>query len=196
MAPDRRRRLIRVAAEEFAGAGYEHASLNVIIRRCGMSKSSFYHVISSKQELFDRVVRDLAAELAERIRIPAPEELAGPAFWPGIEALFARLLEAAAEDEAMVALGRMLYGPGAADEPATGATWTAVEDWIAAALRVGRGSGVVRDDLPPTLQRRLIFAVLRAMDEWSLTDPDAVDAPEALAGAQYDAIKRLLAVRD
>ena len=83
--------------------------------------------------------------------------------------------------------------PGASDEPVTGATWSAVEGWIDAALRVGRESGAVRDDLPSPLQRRLVFAVLRAMDEWSLT---ATDADEALAAAQYDAIQRLLAVRD
>ncbi|WP_217428038.1 TetR/AcrR family transcriptional regulator [Microlunatus speluncae] len=191
MAPERRRRLIRVAAEEFAGAGYDRASLNVIIKRCGLSKSSFYHVIASKQELFDRVVRDLAAELVERIRIPAPEELSGDAFWPGVDAIFARLLEAAGEDQALVALGRMLYGPGAADEQVTSATWSAVEGWIDAALLVGRDSGAVRDDLPSALQRRLVFAVLRAMDEWSLTQPDVADL-ESLARAQYEAIRRLL----
>jgi hypothetical protein len=41
MAPDRWDRLLRAAAQEFAQAGYEHASLNRVIRACGMSKSSF-----------------------------------------------------------------------------------------------------------------------------------------------------------
>lgn len=192
MTPERQRLLIRVAAEEFASAGYRGASLNAIIRRCGLSKSSFYYVVPGKRELYDLVIRELSADLAGRIRIPRPDELAGPAFWPELEALFGRLLEAAAEDEGSTALGRMIYGPGPG-ETAAGATWSGIERWIGDVLRAGRESGAVRDDLPPDLQRRLVFAVLRAMDEWSLTeaDPAAVDL-DLLVRAQYDAIRRLL----
>ena len=56
MAPDRWDRLLRAAADEFAQAGYEQASLNRIIRACGMSKSSFYHYVDSKEQLFERVL--------------------------------------------------------------------------------------------------------------------------------------------
>lgn len=190
MTPERRHRLIRAAAAEFASAGYQGASLNAIIRRCGLSKSSFYYVVPGKRELYDLVIRELSAELAERIRIPRPEELAGPAFWPELAALFDRLLAAAAEDEGSTALGRMIYGPGPDD--AAGTTWTGIEGWIGEVLRVGRESGAVRTDLPPALQRRLVFAVLRAMDEWSLTEVDPGTDLDALTRAQYDAIRRLL----
>ncbi|GAB3765486.1 TetR/AcrR family transcriptional regulator [Microlunatus parietis] len=190
MSPERQRRLIRVAATEFAAAGYQGASLNAIIRRCGLSKSSFYYVVPGKRELYDLVIRELSADLAGRIRIPRPEELAGPAFWPELAALFDRLIAAAAEDEGSTALGRMIYGPG--PDEAAGATWTGIEGWIGEALRVGRESGAVRDDLPPALQRRLVFAVLRAMDEWSLTEVEPGTDLGALARAQYDAIRRLL----
>ena len=36
-------------------AGYERASLNRIVKSCGLSKSSFYHFVASKQELFGLV---------------------------------------------------------------------------------------------------------------------------------------------
>ncbi|MFC7619999.1 TetR/AcrR family transcriptional regulator [Microlunatus sp. GCM10028923] len=193
MTPERQRGLIRVAAAEFASAGYQGASLNAIIRRCGLSKSSFYYVVPGKRELYDLVIRELSADLAGRIRIPRPEDLAGPAFWPELEALFDRLLAAAAEDEGSTALGRMIYGPGPGPGEAAGTTWTGIEGWIGEVLRVGRESGEVRDDLPPALQRRLVFAVLRAMDEWSLTEADPGSTElGTVARAQYDAIRRLL----
>src|SRR5690625_6558639 len=47
-----------------------------------MSKSSFYHLLSSKQELYQLAVADLAAEVAADLHPPAPETFAGSAFWP------------------------------------------------------------------------------------------------------------------
>lgn len=58
MTPQRYRKLLAAAAGEFAAHGFEQASLNTVIRACGMSKSSFYHYFDSKKALFDRVVEE------------------------------------------------------------------------------------------------------------------------------------------
>ena len=58
--PERHRLLFETAAREFAAHGFENASLNAIIRACGLSKSSFYHFFASKEALFDRVVVTIA----------------------------------------------------------------------------------------------------------------------------------------
>ncbi|KWX66632.1 TetR/AcrR family transcriptional regulator [Mycobacterium sp. NAZ190054] len=196
MTADRRRRLIEVAAAEFAGQGYENASLNTIIALCPMSKSSFYYLFESKADLFDFVVTELLTVLARTVTVPAPQEFAGGAFWERVEALFAGMARAAEHDESLVDLGRMFYS--AAPEGARGtvsSTVDAARDWVQEVLRVGRDTGAVRDDLPESLQCELTFGLLQIFDRWSVNHLDARDAAAArdLTAAQFAALKRLLA---
>jgi AcrR family transcriptional regulator len=67
LPPRRRETLLATAAREFAGAGYQRASLNRIIRSCRMSKSSFYHYFDSKEALLDAVVERIAEQGAARV---------------------------------------------------------------------------------------------------------------------------------
>ncbi|MGH3660115.1 MAG: TetR/AcrR family transcriptional regulator, partial [Micromonosporaceae bacterium] len=76
LPPERRRNLLDTAAREFARSGFERASLNRIIRVCGMSKSSFYHYFTSKDALFDAVIAEVGAILVAEFALPAPEDLA------------------------------------------------------------------------------------------------------------------------
>lgn len=196
MSPDRRRLLVQTAAAEFATAGYEQASLNKIIKACGLSKSSFYHMIDSKRALFELVVQDLTEQVAATIDLPEPQSFAGSRFWSHIEDLLAQLTAVAETNEALTALGRMFYLPGIPDEDgaAVPTAQASIESWVRSVLEVGRASGVVREDLPVSLQGRLVFAVLQALDEWTVTHLDDLapeDFPE-IVGAQLGAIRRLL----
>ena len=197
MAPERWRLLLATAAREFAAVGYEQASLNRIIRACGMSKSSFYHYVRSKQELFETVVEHIARSLARELVIPAPEEFADADFWSTADQMFQRLLALARREPLFTDLGRMCYLPGApaGEDSAVGATLTAIEDWIERTLAAGRSVGAIRDDLPAALQRQITIAVLRAFDEWMVRHQAELDevAVDRLARAQFDAVNRLLA---
>ncbi|WP_165436113.1 TetR/AcrR family transcriptional regulator [Amycolatopsis suaedae] len=171
----RRRSLVVNAAREFASAGYDAASLNRVLAECGMSKSSFYYVLSSKRELFELVVRELSRSVLDRVEIPAPGDFARERFWPAVDALLARLGSLAADDEDFRLLGRMFYLSGAPGDPVAGAM-AAIGEWLAGVLAVGRATGAVRDDLPAPLQARLVFAVLRTMDEWGVENAAATEA--------------------
>lgn len=196
MPADRRSRLIREGAAEFSSQGFANASLNRIIERCGMSKSSFYYLFESKEEFHDFVVAQLLAELAAVIRVPAATDFAHGDFWLRVEALFDELTRAATGDRAHLEVGRMFYS--AAPEAARGAvsaTLTAAREWVQDVLRVGRRRGAVRDDLPESLQCQLTFGVLQIFDEWSVSNLAGHDGTEAqaLAGAQFATLRRLLA---
>lgn len=196
MPPERRRLLVETAAREFAAAGYEQASLNRIIRSCGLSKSSFYHYVRSKQDLFELVVTDIGRELVAAVTPPAPAELAGPDFWAQVGRLLDRLVLASRERR-FTDLGRLCYLPGApADaDSAPARALAAAEAWLHEALAVGRACGAVRDDLPPALQSLLTVAVLRTFDEWTLHHHDELDPAERerIPHAELDALRRLLA---
>lgn len=190
---------------EFSAAGFRAASLNAIIQSVGMSKSSFYHVIDSKADLFEQVLASLAERVAERLRPPGPESFAGPAFWDGIDDFVGRFAELAATDADLAGLGRMFYLSDApdADDPSSDAAGARpalladVRDWVDAVLAVGRRGGHIAETLPLDLQRHLVFAVVRAMDEWSVAHlaelgPQAV---RQLATAQAEALRGLLEPR-
>lgn len=195
MPVERRRQLVRTAAAEFAAAGYDRASLNRIIQACGLSKSSFYHYVSSKEQLFGLVVADLSGTLIDQVDIPSPEEFA-QGFWGTVEQLFDRLMVTLQTDEAYAALGRMFYltdVPEDADS-AVGRALASVESWVQRVLEAGRNAGSVRTDLPVALQAQLLFAVLRALDEWSVRELDSIP-PEQLPGivaAQKGVLRRML----
>src|SRR5690625_7553482 len=74
-----------------------------------MSKSSFYHLLSSKQELYQLAVADLAAEVAADLHPPAPETFAGSAFWPRAGELVEQLTAVLVGNEDALLLGRMVY---------------------------------------------------------------------------------------
>lgn len=99
--------------------------------------------------------------------------------------------------EAYAALGRIFYLSGApeADGSAVSQALASVESWVQAVLDVGRRTGAVRADLPVGLQSRLVFAVLRALDEWAVQNLDTIAAEQwpQLMGAQKTAVRRLLA---
>lgn len=205
MPTARRAALEAAAVAEFSAAGFRGASLNAIIQSVGMSKSSFYHVIDSKADLFEQVVASLAERVAERLRPPDPDSFAGPTFWDGIDDFVARFAELAATDADLAGLGRMFYLSDAPDavDPSSDAAGARpalladVRDWVDTVLAVGRRGGDITGTLPLDLQRHLVFAVVRAMDEWSVAHlaelgPQAV---RQLATAQSEALRGLLEPR-
>lgn len=193
----REHELLATAAREFATAGFEHASLNAVIRACGMSKSSFYHRFDSKQALFDRVVDEAAAALAHELAAPDPAALAGPDFWPRLEAFVTHAVAALAKPAWYADLGKLFYLPDVSAErsAAMRRLLAGVDGWVQAVLKAGRSCGAVRDDLPASLQAELAFAMLQAMDRWSVAHMDDMKPAQRrrMASAQLDTLRRLLA---
>jgi AcrR family transcriptional regulator len=195
MDPAKRRRLVEVAAAEFASQDYENTSLNRIIDGCDMSKSSFYYVLDSKAELFEFVVRELVDIVADTIEIPKPEEFAGPEFWPRLQAFFADLVVASQTHESFLTLGRMFYSKSpSAQQGTVDDTMAAVRTWVDEVLQVGRAADVVRTDLPQPWQAGLAFGIIAVFDEWTVAHYEEIPPGElaALADAQFATIRRLL----
>ncbi|HXD35358.1 MAG TPA: hypothetical protein VN624_01815 [Rhodanobacter sp.] len=129
--------------------------------------------------------------------MPAPAELGGNRFWDRIAALLARLLAISAQQAWYIDAGKLFHLPDApvAQSPALQQALARSAQWLDEVLAIGRDCGAVRDDLPASLQGELVFAVLQAMDRWSLQHMDALDAGsrQQLADRQLDCVRRLLA---
>lgn len=201
LTPERRVALTEATVAEFMRSGYEAASLNRIIRDAGMSKSSFYHFVGSKSELFDAVVRMLIADVRAQWTPPAPSEFGARAFWRRVDALLEDFAAAAAAP-ALQHLARIFYLPADGVPAAAGVSGgargellDAVRSWVQAVLSAGRESGQVRDDIPLELQADVTFAVLRAIDEWVVAEhaADADGRAAVAASAPASLLHRLLA---
>ncbi|ODQ88940.1 hypothetical protein BHQ18_17080 [Mycolicibacterium flavescens] len=194
MPAERRRHLVEVATAEFSSAGYESASLNRIIEQCGMSKSSFYYVLSSKAQLYEFVVDELLADVKEIFPVVAPGEFSGDQFWDQLQGYYAAVVRVLEREPRFLLLGRMFYLP-APEAAAVGGVLDAVRDWVRDVLRVGRGCGAVRTDLPESLQGELVFRILQVFDQWTVHHYDDITAAARtdLADAQFATIRRTLA---
>lgn len=57
MDPEKRKRLINAALEEFGENVYEKASTNAIVKKAGISKGLLYHYFKNKEELYNYLVK-------------------------------------------------------------------------------------------------------------------------------------------
>lgn len=153
--------------------------------------------LGSKEALFDAVVTEGGAALVAALEVPDPAAFADGDFWGRARRLLDRVVALGQREPWFTDLGRVFYLDDAPGGPGTalGRALAAVDAWLERALAAGRASRAVRDDLPTSLQRQLTFAVLRAMDDWSLRHLEDLDPAQRrrLAEAQFDAIRRLLA---
>lgn len=62
------KRILQCAVREFAGHGFEAASMNVICRDSAVSKGNLYYYFESKEALYLECVRLCLSELTESIR--------------------------------------------------------------------------------------------------------------------------------
>src|SRR5690242_13002072 len=62
----RRAQILDAAAEVFTELGYEPATLEAIGERVGLSKTSLYYYVRSKEDLLGQIMLDLLARIAAR----------------------------------------------------------------------------------------------------------------------------------
>jgi len=88
MSEERRDRLFLSAAEEFETQGYDNASLNRILERAGIGKSSLYYYFDDKRDLFGQLLRAVVERFMRHIGGFDSRTLTAESFWPEIEGLF------------------------------------------------------------------------------------------------------------
>lgn len=71
--PDKRARILRIAAAEFARIGYHGASVSEVAQRAGIAKGAVYLYFESKQDLYLESLRDGAVMLEKLFRDVAAE---------------------------------------------------------------------------------------------------------------------------
>jgi AcrR family transcriptional regulator len=168
--PERQQRLLESAAEEFDEKGYDGASLNRIIERSGMSKSSLYYYFDDKADLFTTLLeRSMTFVLTEVGGFDAGE-LTAETYWSELEDLCSRAILVIAGNAWLLRLGRVFYRVRGGPKPGVspGRVFEAARLWIGGLLSRGQALGVVRTDLPDSLMIDCATALLEAVDRWGV----------------------------
>ncbi len=192
MRPEKRAALIDAAAREFAARTFEEASLNRIISTCGMSKSSFYHVVDSKDDLFALVVTELAATARGFWTPPDPGSFSD-GFWDRARLVWDDIARTWPDCPELMLLWHIVYANS--DSPAVRRLADSVEEWVGAVLIVGREAEAIDVDCPLELQTLAVFSLLRTFDEWALhltESENAAVGPEESSDHQFRLLTRLL----
>jgi AcrR family transcriptional regulator len=139
-----RERLLTAAAQEFARAGFERASVDAISLAAGYAKGTIYNYFPSKEDLFLAVVEEASAQAAATSPAPADAParerlaavIAGFCAWAREHDAFARVLVR----ECLMGTPGLYPRVILAEAPLVGELETILRD--------GARSGELRDDLP------------------------------------------------
>lgn len=191
---ERLEKLFESAAREFAEHGYDRASLNRIIARADMSKSSLYYYFDDKADLFTTLVETAIAHFIRDIGGFDYEGLTAESFWPDLEAVMLKSLGFMENNAWYVRLGRLFYRMRDGGSKAPDRLFQAVEGWLSGLLRHGQGLGVVRTDLPDVLLTRSAMALAEVCDRFFVESFSAYDRTghARLVAQQLDLFRRLL----
>jgi len=193
---ERRRTILDEAAREIAANGYEGASLNALLERCGVSKGAFYYYFEDKADLFATVLEDLV-ETYDGVVGLRPETLDADNYWRRFRERAERVLHDLAERPWLVDLGRRIHAL-TSELPANSRiaeVMARLEADLAQVIERGQELGVIRDDVPAALLLRLFYAIDRVFTDW-LSEDAAGIAPEErdrLVVASLEMVKRMSA---
>ncbi|MEE8277410.1 MAG: TetR/AcrR family transcriptional regulator [Thermoanaerobaculia bacterium] len=192
--PQKRQRLLQAAAQEFAAAGFQKASLGRIAEGAGVSKPALYYYFEDKADLFVTVVREAWERLS-----PQKLDLAtldAGTFWPALEGLRDANLAQCREEPWLVAVGRLAYSPPQEAGPASAVAemFEGARAFLRAVLRRGQELGTVRGDLPDELLITMLTAADTAADHWMVDHWERLGSEEAerIARTVFEAVRALM----
>jgi AcrR family transcriptional regulator len=195
LPPDKRHRILRAAAAEFAEHGYTGASLNRIIGAAGISKGAAYYYFDDKADLFAAVLSHGWDALLSGARLDVDALDAGR-FWPALERAYAELVERVRREPWLMAVGQLLYHRPLSPESArlVEAEFAGVRRWLHLLVMRGQTLGVIRRDVPAELLLVVLMAALEAADRWVVAHPEALDSQSdtALAPHLFEMLRRLV----
>jgi AcrR family transcriptional regulator len=171
---ERRRDLLRIAADVFAAEGFEGTTLKLVAERAGIKEATLFHYFSGKQDLLTAVLADRDEQNTVRTggAAIALADLPGIAErneqHPGLTALFAVASATATRP-----------GHAARDYFRNRYAW--LVERTAGNIADAQARGEIRADISPEDAARIIIGVFDGIQLQWLYDP-GVSMPAALSG--------------
>ncbi len=170
LEPERQQKLFESAAEEFSEHGYDGASLNRILDKSGMSKSSLYYYFDDKADLFSTLMERATAYLLKEVGGFDMDKLTADNYWSELEVLSRRTAELMNRNDWFLKLGRAFYrlrGSKRKSAPVDH-LFDLSRRWMAKFVDKGQELGVVRTDLPHSMLIDSAMGLGEALDRWGV----------------------------
>ncbi|WP_312166608.1 TetR/AcrR family transcriptional regulator [Phenylobacterium sp.] len=171
MIAETRAKLIAAGRKAFGERGYADASMDDFTAEAGLTRGALYHHFGDKKGLLEAVVRQIDAEMAERLKAIAA---AAATRWEGFVQENIGYVEMALEPEIQRIVLR--DGPAVLGDPSR---WPSADGCIAAIranLEQLQADGVVRDDIDADVAARLISGASTDAALWIANAADAAAA--------------------
>jgi AcrR family transcriptional regulator len=182
MIQETRTKLMAAGRRAFAEMGYAAASMDDFTAEAGLTRGALYHHFGDKKGLFQAVVSQIDAEMAERLRQRADE---APSRWEGFVEEGIGYIEMALEPDIQRIILR--DGPAVLGDPSS---WPSADGCVAAmtaSLEALQAEGVIRD-VDPEATARLISGASCYAAQWIANSDD----PLATSRRATAAYRRLL----
>jgi AcrR family transcriptional regulator len=192
----RKEKILRVAAEEFARAGFHGTSYNQLLERLELGKSSAYYYFEDKRDLFLTAVERCYRTFFESVsRLERPEDDAS--FWAFVERASLLGYEFMLDDPTAALLVQCVQR----ELPLLGELGSekllgSMVGFYASMVEEGQRLGAVRTDLPFDLLVALVRDTTITFDRWFVVARDDRARPPSPAEAAclYTGVIRRLCV--
>ena len=164
--------VLTAAVRLFNERGYEATSMGDLAERLGITKSSIYHHVASKQELLrmaiDHALDGLfeAADEVRALKAPAIDRL---------ELLIRRSVLVLAERLEFVTLLLRVRGNTAVEQRAL-LRRREFDARVTELVQLAQADGSVRPDVDPATAARLLFGMVNSLTEWYRPDRGGAEA--------------------
>lgn len=148
--------------EVFSERGYDGSSLDDLSRRLGISKSSIYHHVASKEALLGLALDDALAGLEEATRAALAHE--GRAL-ARLEVLLRGSVAVLVDRLPSVTLLLRVRGNSEVERGALQRR-RALDRVVAELVGAAVGDGDLRPDIDPVVTARLLFGTVNSLTEW------------------------------
>jgi AcrR family transcriptional regulator len=182
MIQETRAKLMAAGRKAFAEVGYADASMDDFTAEAGLTRGALYHHFGDKKGLFQAVISQIDAEMAERLRQRAARARSR---WEGFVEEGIGYIEMALEPEIQRIVLR--DGPAVLGDPAS---WPSADGCVAAmraSLEALQADGVIRD-VDPEATARMISGASCYAAQWIAN----ADDPLATSRRATAAYRRLL----
>ena len=154
--------LLELVVAVFNDRGYEAASMEDLAKASGLTKSTFYHHVSGKEELLGLAVNRALDALSTALDETAD---GGGSKAAQLERAIRRTTEVLLAELPYVTL--LLRVRGNTDvERAALARRRAIDARLAALVEAAAAAGEIRADIEPRLVSRLLFGMVNSITEW------------------------------
>ena len=161
--------VVRRAVEVFNRRGYDATSMDDLARELGLSKSTIYHHVPTKEHLLHTALEDGLGAL--EALIDAAEARPGTA-GDRLRWTVGRSVEVLAAHLPSVRLVLRVRGNSDAEQEAL-ARRRGIDARLTHLVRAAIEEGSVRSDVAPEVASRLVFGMVNSLTEWY--DPPATD---------------------